>query len=138
MKIVTLAAAAAVGIAGVTSTSGAQKTRAPEAPRVAGIAPAPQPPPPPSRSQPSRHSGNVFLGAVPVIVFTDGRVFADFGRGYEQVVNVCSAGNAFVAQSPGNGVVQPSVVQPAVVQPTIPPPTEGVRPQPANPARASG
>jgi hypothetical protein len=68
--------------------------------------------------------GNVFVpqgmalyGNLPVVVLTDGRVFADFGRGYEQIVNRCTTVvNTSVFPTP---VVQPSVVQPTVVQPTI-------------------
>jgi hypothetical protein len=84
--------------------------------RVAAIAPAPQPvylapgnlyvPP-----------GMALYGNLPVVVLTDGRVFADFGRGYEQVIRSC---NTVVNYSVfPNPVVQPSVVQPTVTQPTI-------------------
>ncbi len=87
------------------------------APRVAAIAPAPQPvivapgnflvPP-----------GMALFANLPVVVLADGRVFADFGRGYEQIVRSCVSvvNSGFVANAP---VVQPTVVQPTVVQPTI-------------------
>jgi hypothetical protein len=50
---------------------------------------------------------------LPVVVVPDGRVFADFGRGYEQVLRNCSA----VVTSSYTTVVQPAVSQPTVVQP---------------------
>jgi hypothetical protein len=52
----------------------------------------------------------------------DGRVFADFGRGFEQIVRSCALpagyGNTQVV-SP-SGLQQPVVVQPTVTQPVVP------------------
>lgn len=60
-----------------------------------------------------------YLANVPVVALPDGRVFADFGRGFEQIVRGCGTGTAFVTSvlpaSPQPAVVQPSVVQPPVV-----------------------
>ena len=41
---------------------------------------------------------------IPTIVTSDGRVFANFGNGYEQVVRSCAAQNAQAAPSSGYGV----------------------------------
>ena len=90
------------------------------APRVAGIAPPPTPAPvnPPSNFGPQ---GPVFFGNIPVLVFADGRVFADFGIGYEQVVRSCALPVSYGSPLPSNASpVQPTVVQPTVSQPTIP------------------
>ena len=103
-------------------TASAQHTT-PAPGRVAGIAPAPAPQPEPTRSH-FVPPGTVFYGHIPVLVLTDGRVFADFGRGYEQVVRSCglpvSYGGQTNASSP---VTQPVVVQPTVTQPAIGTPT---------------
>jgi hypothetical protein len=91
---------------------------------IAAVAPAPQPV--------YLAPGNLFVppgmalyGNLPVVVLTDGRVFADFGRGYEQVIRSCASVVNYSAFP--NPVVQPSVVQPTVVQPTI------TQPLPYNP-----
>lgn len=78
--------------------------------QVAGIAPPPAGPvvPPP---------GTVFYNNVSIAVFPDGRVFANFGRGYEQVVRACGENGTFVAQVAP--VPQPVAVQPTVTQPTV-------------------
>jgi hypothetical protein len=83
---------------------------------VAGIAPTPQPVylAPGSLFVPP---GMALYGNLPVVVLTDGRVFADFGRGYEQVIRNCATiVNYSVFPTP---VVQPTVVQPTITQPTI-------------------
>jgi len=85
-------------------------TKAAASGRVAGIAPAPVIITP----------GAFLTGSVPIIVSPDGRVFANFGGGFEQVVTACGMSNGIVvtnAQSPG--LVQPTVVQPTVSQPGI-------------------
>ena len=80
----------------------AQRTGVAAAGRVAGIA-APvvraerivAPPP-----------GSFLIGGVPVVVLSDGRMFADFGYGYEPITRGCGGGALFVqsaaipAQSP--------------------------------------
>ena len=93
----------------------AQRTGVAAAGRVAGIA-APvvraerivAPPP-----------GSFLIGGVPVIVLSDGRMFADFGYGYEPITRGCS-GAVLYAQS----VAIP--VQPAIIQPTVAQPSAGV------------
>lgn len=66
-----------------------------------------------------------FLANAPVVALPDGRVFADFGRGFEQIVRGCGGGGAFVTSvlpaSVSPPVVQPSVVQPPVVVTQLPP-----------------
>lgn len=95
----------------------AQHVRPASAPRIAGIAPARQPAPPnPGTLAP----GAVFYGNVPVIVFGDGRVFADFGQGYEQVVRACNLPVTYGVQAmQAAPPMQPTVVQPTVSQPVI-------------------
>jgi len=61
--------------------------------------------------------GNFVFATIPVVVFPDGRVFADFGRGFEQVVRQCGVVASVVVQ-PQAGV-QPTVVQPTVTQPGV-------------------
>ena len=69
--------------------------------RVAGIAPTPPPPPP---------AGNYRFHRVPMVVSADGKVYADFGRGYEQLVRNCAV--------PLASFSQPTTAQPVVTQPT--------------------
>lgn len=102
--------------------------------RVAGIAPAPTPtptPPPPADSRARQRP--VFFGNVPVVVLADGRVFGDFGHGFEQVVNWCGV----PANFDGGQTAQP-LVQPTAVQPTVIPPAGGVvQPLPYTPPAPS-
>jgi hypothetical protein len=101
--------------------------------RIAGIAPAP-PAPPPSIQPPgsSISPGTiappgdypVAAGVVPVIVTADGRVYADFGWGYEQVIRQCAQTITYVAQTPATtaaGASQPA--PPAYKTPTYTTPT---------------
>ncbi len=88
-------------------------------PTVAAIAP-----PPPvivvpggGFGHPSFPSGMPFYSNLPIVVLPDGRVFADFGRGYERIVRTCSVANYVVAPTVATG--QPAVVQPVVVQPSV-------------------
>ena len=93
----------------------AQRTGVAEAGRIAGIA-APvvraerivAPPP-----------GSLLIGGVPVVVLPDGRMFADFGYGYEPITRGCGGAALFV-----QSVAVP--VQPAVVQPSVAQPSAGV------------
>ena len=86
-----------------------------EGERVAGIAAPPQPTVTPVTVPPP---GQFLYGSVPILVTPDGRVFADFGNGYEQLVRNCATplssfqGNYPNAQ-PAQQPVQPSVTQPA-------------------------
>src|SRR4051812_6331264 len=57
--------------------------------RKATIAPAPAEAPAPG--QPSVDHNRPRLWSVPILTLPDGRVFADFGYGFEQVVNSCAA-----------------------------------------------
>lgn len=135
----TMAAVLAAGVA-IVSTLGAQHIKAtPVAPasgaRVAGIAP----PPPVIVVQPGYvQPGYVqpampYYASIPVIVFPDGRIFANFGYGYEQVVTACgTALGVVVAQNLVDpGLVQPTVVQPTVTQPSINTPLPYTPPVPA-------
>ena len=94
-----------------TSTTGAA------APRIATITPAPAPP---QQAYPRRFYGHGgFRDDLPILLMADGRVFADFGRGFEQVVRSCALPTGYsTAQivSP-SGPHQPVVVQPSVIQP---------------------
>jgi hypothetical protein len=119
----------------------AQHTKA-EPARIATIAP----PPPIVTVAPrplNRHGyyyGGVYYGAarygpVPLLLLTDGRAFADFGYGYEQVVEACGSHMGYSAQ-----VVSPSGTnQPAVIQPTVSQPSPGAPSiTPAVPAQTIG
>ena len=116
MKIRTWMFCAAAVIAAPMALS-AQHVKPATPPRIAGIAPAPQAAPPnPGMVAP----GTVFYGNVPVIVFGDGRVFADFGQGYEQVVRACNLPVTYGVQAMQTAPpTQPVVVQPTVSQPAI-------------------
>ncbi|HEU4787441.1 MAG TPA: hypothetical protein VFS57_08540 [Gemmatimonadaceae bacterium] len=93
----------------------AQRTGSAAAGQVAGIA-APvvraerivAPPP-----------GSFLIGGVPVVVLSDGRMFADFGYGYEPITRGCGGAVLFVQSAA-------IPVQPAVVQPTVAQPSAGV------------
>lgn len=105
-------------IAASPSTMVAQHPAPTSPARVAGIAPPPAPVNPPSNVG---GTNPVFFGNIPVLVFADGRVFADFGRGYEQVVRSCALPVGYNNQVvPSSSPVQPTVVQPTVSQPPIP------------------
>ncbi|MDB4876793.1 MAG: hypothetical protein JWM41_3239 [Gemmatimonadetes bacterium] len=91
---------------------------------VAGIAPAPVPP---SARVPVRHEQRFLSGSLPVVVLEDGRVFADFGRGYEQVVRLCDGAASAAPPATALGVIQPAVTQPAAGQPLVQPAVTGAR-----------
>jgi len=102
---------------GSSSALAAQHPEPASAGRIAGIAPPPavalvNPP-----SSFGLQSLVVFVN-IPIFVFADGRVFADFGYGYEHVARSCALSVSYVLT---NGVpLQPTVVQPSVVQPSVP------------------
>ena len=113
-----------VGFAIVFATSAAaqrtQHTSPKTPPRIAAIAPAP------SAVQPGAHHAYYGHGSfrydVPILLMGDGRVFADFGRGWESVSRSCALPPAPMSSqivSP-SGLQQPVVVQPTVTQPTAP------------------
>src|SRR5436190_2019668 len=84
-------------------------TKAAASGRVAGIAPAPV------IVTTSIAPGTFLTGSVPIIISPDGRVFANFGGGFEQVVTACGISNGIVvANAQSAGLVQPTVVQPTV------------------------
>jgi hypothetical protein len=85
--------------------------------RIAAIAPPPTVIVVPNNGVFFAPSG-AFLANIPVIALPDGRVFADFGRGFEQIVRGCGSGTAFVT-SVLPAPAQPAVIQPAVVQPPV-------------------
>jgi hypothetical protein len=82
--------------------------------RVAGIAAPEQAAATPVTPVTVPPPGQFLYGSVPVLVTPDGRVFADFGSGYEQLVRNCATplANYQPAQQP------PSVTQPVPNQPT--------------------
>ena len=101
--------------------------------RVARVIASPPPPPPvvvvPGNGAFFVPPGSV-LANVPVVALADGRVFADFGRGFgfEQIVRGCGSGTAFVTS------VLPAPAQPAVIQPSVvQPPVVVTQPVPYNP-----
>jgi len=63
-------------------------------------------------------AGNAIYANIPALILPDGRVFADFGRGYEQVTRSCRAVIA-AGGFDGESLVQPSVQQPVVTQPSV-------------------
>ena len=118
--IVIITASASLASAQRTQHAPAPKTGA-AAPRVAAIAPAPAP----QRQQvyPHRFYGHGgFRSDLPILLMADGRVFADFGRGFEQVARSCAFPSGYSSSqivSP-SGLQQPVVVQPTVTQPSAP------------------
>jgi len=122
--VIAAVAAAPIAAQVVHTRAGGADGAAGSGANIAAIAPAPQPIYLPARNL-YVPAGMALYGNLPVVVLTDGRVFADFGRGYEQVINSCtSVVNYSVFPTP---VLQPAVVQPTVVQPTI------TQPLPYNP-----
>jgi hypothetical protein len=91
--------------------------------RIAGIAPAPvivSPLGGPARFFNAKFfNGGFFTGFVPTIVSPEGRVFANFGAGFEEVVTTCGASTGVYAMSVLPDVIQPTVIQPSVIQPQI-------------------
>jgi len=116
MRMLRMIAVAAVLISPVAAY--AQHTRATATGRIAGIAP----PPVVVVVNQVFVPGTFLTSAVPIIVSPDGRVFANFGSGFEQVVSACGAltGNG-VANGISTGLVQPGVIQPSAIQPAIAP-----------------
>jgi hypothetical protein len=91
-----------------------QHTKAAASGRVAGIAPAPV------IVAPIVAPGRFLTGGVPIIISPDGRVFANFGAGFEQIVTACGSSNGIVVtNAQSGGLVQPTVLQPTVSQPGI-------------------
>jgi hypothetical protein len=121
MKIHRSAAIALVFAASTASGQQARHTQPTVPPRVAAIAPAPAPRPVQSGRR-AYYGHGAFRYDVPILLMGDGRVFADFGRGWEAVSRSCglppgSASSQIVSPS---GLQQPVVVQPTVTQPAAP------------------
>jgi hypothetical protein len=57
--------------------------------------------------------GMAFFANLSVVVLPDGRIFADFGRGFERVVRNCNVQLNYSELLP---VIQPTVIQPTVTQ----------------------
>jgi hypothetical protein len=125
MTFQTIPVVAMLTLASIASAQRTQHAPAPTsgaaAPRVATIAPTPVPPP--QQVYPHRFYGHGgFRDDLPILLMADGRVFADFGRGFEQVVRSCALPTGFSSSqvvSP-SGLQQPVVVQPTVTQPVAP------------------
>lgn len=125
MRIVGFIAVAGLMIAPVAAH--AQRTKPATSGRIAGIAPPPAIVSPlgPGRFFNGRFfngrffTGGFFTGFVPIIISQDGRVFANFGAGFEEVVTACGVSTGFVVTSVLPGVIQPTVIQPSVIQPQI-------------------
>jgi hypothetical protein len=104
--------------------------------RIAGIAPAPAAPQALATQPLVPPPGQFLYGSVPVIVAPDGRVYADFGYGYEAITRGCDAQPNEPAPS-WAGVTQPVVTQPLVVQPRVASvPLTPVSPSPSMPRSA--
>jgi hypothetical protein len=133
---------------GTATTSG----RTGDGGSVAGITPAPPVVAIPGTSLVMTAPANA--GGAPVVLLPDGRLFANFGRGYEQVVQPCGyyvpyadygygvvydAGTELqpMQPQPAQGAVQPVVVQPSVTQPS-PEPGPSFVSVPVVPSAATG
>lgn len=110
--------ASIAAIVALPAIANAQDRRVASPPtRTAIIAPAPAQAPAPGQTgiDPTRRT----LMSVPVLTLPDGRVFADFGYGFEQVVSSCAASVAVQpTTAPLATPAQPVVTQPAPAQPT--------------------
>jgi len=106
-------------------------------PRVAGIAP---PPPATQPTNTGAASSQLMSGSVPVLVTADGRIFANFGYGYEPVIRACGyhpAASAAPSYRPSNVPSgQTAAAQSSYTPPTYQPSTFGpgnTQPAPAQP-----
>jgi hypothetical protein len=100
MKLQSLAVLLSIALPAVAAAQVVHTTAVPG--RVAGIAATPPPPP---------AAGNYRFHQVPMVVSADGKVYADFGHGYQQLVRNCSV--------PLSSFSQPATTQPIVTQPTV-------------------
>ncbi len=62
--------------------------------------------------------GSGSYGPAPLLLLTDGRAFADFGYGYQQVIDHCGSTVYNTQIVSASGANQPAVVQPTVRQPS--------------------
>lgn len=121
MKAMNCALLAVGFAASIASAQRTQHTQPATPPRIAAIAPAPTAVIP--AQYPRTHYGHGALRSdVPVLLMGDGRVFADFGRGWEQVSRACAlpTGYGFPQIVSASGLQQPVVLQPTVTQPSAP------------------
>jgi hypothetical protein len=123
----------------VMSALAASAAQAQSKPRVAGIAP----PPPAQTTAGAANSSSVMYGSVPVLVTADGRIYANFGYGYEQVIRSCGfhpAASSTPAYRPSNVPSNQSAgAQPSTTPPTYQPSTFGpgnTQPAPAQPTES--
>src|SRR4029079_16183112 len=77
--------------------------------RKAIIAPAPAQAPAPG--QPGVDPNRPRLWSVPILTRPDGRVYADFGYGFEQVVSSCASVSVQPSPAPSATPTQPVVTQ---------------------------
>ena len=119
----TLATVLTVALA--TTQSAAQTVHIRSAAGSAGAVAAIAPPPPVvvapgyyrgTYGNPGYTSGMAFYSNLPIVVLPDGRVYADFGRGYERIARGC---NAQPSYSVPVQVGQQNVTQPTVYQPSV-------------------
>jgi hypothetical protein len=136
----TLTSLALATICSASATAQQRPTVPRPAVQTAGIAP---PPPPASASgtAPSAAIGMGDAGLVPVVVGNDGRVFADFGFGYERVLRSCSATQTAAAvASSASGVpsyLPQPFTPPAYAPPVYTPPTYSPPSAPSTPHAAT-
>lgn len=125
---------ATVLIAGTVVSAGAQSRRiAQRAGPIGGMAPQPPPPhrqvaQPPYGSQydhvpyASAQYGSPIVGTVPVVLMPDGRIYADFGYGYEPVIRSCAAAAPVTYASPPAQYSPPTYATPTYNVPSYDPP----------------
>ena len=125
MRATTLSLIAIIAVAPFASAQRTTHAPAPKtgaaAPRIAAIAPPPAPQTRPF--YPHRYYGHGgFRSDLPILLMADGRVFADFGRGFEQIVRSCALPTVYSSPQvvSSSGLQQPVVVQPTVTQPAAP------------------
>lgn len=89
-------------------------------PRVAGIAPPPPPAPQPLSN--FAEPGQTVFRRIPALVTPDGRVFVNYGYGYEEVMPSCPY---YVSGCQSYGGSAPGYSPPVYVAPSYTPPTYG-------------
>lgn len=122
-------------IAGTALDASAQSRRvAPRAGPIGGMA-SPPPPSVPRIQQPpygsqydhvpygSEQYGSPVIGSVPVALMPDGRIYADFGYGYEPVIRSCAAATSAIQVSPAPQYSPPAYTTPTYTLPSYAPPT---------------
>ena len=134
---------ATVLIAGTVASASAQSRRTVRrAGPIGGMAPPPPPSPrqiqqPPYGSQDdhvpyaSAQYGSPAVGSVPVVLMPDGRIYADFGYGYEPVIRSCAGAAPVTYASPPAQYSPPVYATPTYSVPSFNSPT------PSQPAATS-